>query len=155
MDLHLGNHVVFERLDVVDPHVIDPYDADSITRIFEEKKELPAILMPGQRALLYTTDRVDVPHGSVGLVCLRSTFARLGLISPPTIVDAGFIGQLTMEVFNGSNFALMIRPGDAIWSVHVLSLERVEPLYEGRYQGQMGVTIPRVLSGHAPVETLL
>ena len=139
-DLYTGNEMA---LDVGSPErVVDPYDQASIDEVYV-RVPLPAELAPHARALLATREEVDIPATKLGFIQLRSTWARLGLISPPTVADPGFHGQLTMEVFNGSRSPILIPAAERIWSMHLVAVD--EPLYRGRYQGQRGITLPKAL----------
>ncbi|OYT52299.1 MAG: dCTP deaminase [Desulfurococcales archaeon ex4484_204] len=103
-------------------------------------------LKPNTRYLLHTVERVTLPPELMAFVELRSTFARLGLIIPPTIVDGGFSGQLTIELLNTS-FPIKIPAGTRF--LHVVFAKLTTPVtkpYRGRYQGQTGVTLPRLES---------
>ncbi len=100
-------------------------------------------LKPSTHYLLHTLETVELPDDLMGFVELRSTFARLGFLMPPTIVDAGFRGQLTIEVLTPP-FPTKVRVGTRF--LHVVFAKTLTPVtntYKGRYQGQRGVTLPR------------
>ena len=100
------------------------------------------IINPHEHVLLYTIEYLNLPEDIMGFVNLRSTFARTGLIVPPTIVDANFEGQLTIEVV-GSEFPVKINVGDRF--LHVVFAKLTSPVekpYIGKYQGQTGVQLP-------------
>jgi dCTP deaminase len=140
MDLSTGPMML---LDLGRWEEIDPHDSQSLENRYQHEK-LPFALPPLRRALLSSQEIVEMEEGAAGIICLRSTWARIGLIAPPTIVDPGFKGQLTMEVFNSNLSPLLIRPGDYVW--HMLIVQAPdEELYAGRYQGQMGLTLPKAL----------
>ena len=122
---------------------VDPYDQTTIDPNYE-LRTLPEELGSLKRALLATRDEVDIPATKLGFIQLRSTWARLGLVSPPTVADPGFFGHLTLEVFNASGSTILVPDGEAIWSMHLVDAD--EPFYRGRYQGQQGITLPRALS---------
>jgi len=61
--------------------------------------------------LLHTSEYVELPGYVAGLANLRSTYARLGVYIPPTVVDAGFKGQIVIEVV-GSAFPVKLYAGD-------------------------------------------
>jgi dCTP deaminase len=83
-----------------------------------------------------------MPMDLMGFVQLRSTYARLGLALPPTIIDANFSGQLTLEVLGGS-FPVKIYAGDRFCHIIFAKLTSpVEKPYIGKYQLQRGVTLP-------------
>ncbi|MGB9827961.1 MAG: dCTP deaminase, partial [Thermosphaera sp.] len=48
------------------------------------------VINPHEHVLATTLEWVEMPIDLVGLVNLRSTFARLNLFIPPTVIDAGF-----------------------------------------------------------------
>jgi dCTP deaminase (EC 3.5.4.13) len=81
----------------------------------------------------------------VGFVGLRSTLARLGLLIPPTIIDEGFEGELTIEV-QTPPFPIKLRPGTRF--LHIILAKTSTPSekpYRGAYQGQRGVKPPKKL----------
>ncbi len=98
---------------------------------------------PYEHVLATTHDEVCLPDDLVGLVNVRSTFARLGLYIPPTVIDAGFCGQVTIEII-GSAYPVRVYPGQRF--LHVVFVKTTSPVanpYRGKYQGQRGVTPPR------------
>ncbi len=101
------------------------------------------VINPHENVLACTLEYLEMPMDIMGFVELRSTFARLGLTLPPTIIDANFKGQLTLEVVGG-NFPVRIHVGDRFGHVIFAKLTSpVEKPYSGKYQGQRGVTLPR------------
>lgn len=167
MDIPVGTRVRFDRRRRK-TYIIDPYDQKSIEESFRPEQPLPCPIPPKRRALLSSAEPIKYPPSKwperalqrvlgalgwhvLGFVELRSTWARLGLVAPPTYVDAGFYGHLTLEVFNAGESAVLVRPGDLIWSVvQVCSRERV---YAGRYQGQVGLQLPKALEDSADATT--
>ncbi len=157
MDLHIGHVAVFDKDTSQSPPfsvvMVDPQDQQSIDAMFTEQYSLPLWMPPKVRALLYTVeafngdeDSIQVPEDVIGLVTIRSTWARLGLISPMTTVDPGFKGHLTMELYNLSNHKIYLRPRDRVWAlIRVQLMPGTEPMYEGRYQGGMGLQMPKAL----------
>lgn len=100
------------------------------------------VMRPHEHVLLHTLEYVALPRDIMGFVNLRSTFARLGLFIPPTIIDAGFRGQLTIEVVGG-NFPVKIYPGQRFLHIVFAKLSsEVEKPYRGVYSGQLGVQLP-------------
>lgn len=148
MDLHVDDWIVFDNdTRSVPPYssiLVDPYDQETMDQMFTVRFKLPHYMPPEMRALLSTREPVDIPADTVGLICLRSTWARLGFMSPPTMADPGFKGQLTMKLLNTSNHKIEIKPGDAVWTMHLmLIVPDSEPMYRGRYQQQRGLQLPR------------
>lgn len=102
---------------------------------------------PNEHVLICTLEYLELPSDLMGFVELRSTFARMGLIMPPTIIDAGFKGQLTLEIRGGS-FPVKLKAGMRF--AHVIFAKLLNPVerpYRGKYFGQLGVTLPKALEG--------
>ena len=105
------------------------------------------MIKPNEHVLLVTEEYLRLPNDIMAFVNLRSSFARLGLTIPPTIVDAGFEGQLTIELV-GSTFPIKLkRDTRLLHLIFAKTLSPVERVYQGRYQGQTGVTLPRLTEG--------
>jgi dCTP deaminase len=84
-----------------------------------------------------------MPDDLMGFVNLRSSYARIGLTIPPTIIDAGFEGQVVVEVVGGE-VPVDLYPGDRFIHVVFAKLSKpVEKPYRGVYQGQRGIVLPR------------
>lgn len=161
MDLKIGNTYIMDSkiLDTIDDKVegshrfiIDPYDQSSIDRAFCKEVPLPAPIYPRQRWLISTVEKLMVPTTCKGDVQIRSTWAKLGLMIPATVADPGFIGNLTIELFNAGLNPILIRPGDALIcmiysTIPYLQMPKEEKDYglHGRYQMQEGITLPKAL----------
>lgn len=89
-----------------------------------------------------TEETLAMPNDLMAFVQLRSTWARRGFFLPPTIVDAGFEGNITLEIL-----AFMESPIVAVGQrfAHLIfarTSSACEP-YTGKYQHQEGITGPR------------
>lgn len=138
MDLTISSWIAAECMSQKN-EPIDPYSQNSIDSSLQvwdlSGLEMKVCLESHQRVLLSTVEIVQIPPEHIGLISLRSTWARLGLMSPTTIADPGFNGSLTMEIFNSSRNAIYIRKGDKLWSLNLVYAPGT-PLYTGRYQNQ-------------------
>lgn len=89
-----------------------------------------------------TRETLVLPDDLMAFVQLRSTWARKGLMIPPTMVDAGFCGNLTVEILE-----VACSPLEAVGKpfLHVAFAKMSSPgiPYAGKYQGQSGITGPR------------
>jgi len=143
VDLRIGQEVGFQKgrgvLDLADPNVERFF---AIKRMGKEG----ILIEPKSSFLLHTEEYISLPP-NIGALCeLRSTLARFGFIAPPTVVDAGFEGQLTIEVFWAGTNPVRIYPG--IRFLHVVFFEisgEVMRPYSGSYQGQRGIRLPKSL----------
>jgi len=101
------------------------------------------VIKPYEHILASTLEWIELPHDLVGLVNLRSSFARVGIYIPPTVIDAGFKGNLTIELIGGAS-SVRVYPEQRF--LHVVFLRTSSPVYKpytGKYQGQVDVTPPK------------
>ncbi|AEM38482.1 deoxycytidine triphosphate deaminase [Pyrolobus fumarii 1A] len=145
VDLRLGN--IFCRMRRTLTRILDtknpPSDIDEWYRCEEVDPDHGFVIYPHEHVLAHTLEWIELPDDVVGLVNVRSTFARFGLYIPPTVVDAGFKGQLVIELI-GSEFPVRVYPGQRF--LHLVFVKTTSPVakpYHGKYQGQKGVTLPR------------
>lgn len=89
-----------------------------------------------------TREILELPDDLMAFVEIRSTWARRGFFLPPTIVDAGFKGNLTLEILSmgGWDPRLAISKPFA----HLIFAKTTGPCvpYDGVYSGQRGITKP-------------
>ncbi len=141
LDLRLGERYCrFRRTDrVLDPR--SPGDPREFYDCGSSSTEI--IIGPYEHVLLHTMEYIRLPSYIAGLVNLRSTWARTGIYVPATVVDAGFEGQLTIEVI-GSSFPVKLYPGDRFLHLVLVKLNTPsERPYQGKYKGQTGVRLPK------------
>ena len=124
--------------------ILDIRNPESSSNFYNCGESNEIIIKPYEHVLLHTEEYIGLPSYIAGLVNLRSTFARLGLYIPATVVDAGFEGQLTIEVI-GSSFPIKIYGGERF--LHLILVKLSSPAknpYKGEYKGQKGVRLPKV-----------
>lgn len=110
--------------------------------IIRVKKKI--VLPPGSFVLLTTREYIKLPRNVAGLCNLRSTIARHGIFIPPTVVDSGFEGTITLEVINLSPYFYYIDVGTRF--LHLVLVKCLgEAEYAGFYKGQRGVKLPKSL----------
>ncbi|QKQ99993.1 dCTP deaminase [Metallosphaera tengchongensis] len=126
-----------------------PYEEGmDLSEYFQVEHGDSFIIYPNEHVLLVTEEYIKLPQDVMAFVNIRSSFARLGLLAPPTIVDAGFEGQLTIEVM-GSGFPIKVKKGTRfLHLIFAKTLTPVEKPYKGKYQGQRGVTLAKFLTKH-------
>ncbi len=131
--------------------ILDPRDPGDPGEFYECGEADEIVIMPREHVLLHTLEYVRLPEYIAGLVNLRSTWARTGIYIPPTVVDAGFEGQIVIEVI-GSGFPVKLYPGDRF--LHLVLVRLSSPAmrpYQGKYKGQTGVRLPKFFE--TPVTT--
>lgn len=100
------------------------------------------LLLPKQFVLATTNEYVKLPNNITAFVEGRSSIGRLGLfIQNAGWVDPGFEGQITLELFNASNFAINIKSGTRVGQLVFAKMDSDAKIpYNGKYQGQTGAT---------------
>lgn len=103
-------------------------------------------LKPGEFVLATTVETVTVPPDLCAFVQGRSSIGRLGLqVQNAGFVDAGFQGEITLELFNQAPHTIRLRAGIRIAQMIYLQMQsRARHPYSGRYQGQSGPTASRI-----------
>src|SRR3954452_6671736 len=109
------------------------------------------ILHPGEFVLGQTLERVTLPDDLVARLEGKSSLGRLGLLIHSTagFVDAGFAGNLTLELSNVANLPITIYQGMPIGQLSFMRMDGpVERPYGSRdtgskYQGQAEPTPSR------------
>jgi dCTP deaminase len=147
VDLKLNNEIAM-GISIKNPEIIDSTSSEEIRKFYKimESNNGYFVLSPLHHYLLTTQERLKMPTNLMGFLGLRSTFARLGFVSPLTIVDAGFEGTLTIEVFYGGSAPIKIPVGCRfLHIVFARTLTKVNSPYQGHYQNQKGVSLPKSL----------
>lgn len=139
VDLRLGNEIA--RLKPTDK-VFDTSKQVDSGSFFKIEHGEHFILSTDEKILVTTVEKVTLPFDLMAFVQLRSSFARTGLLVPPTIIDAGFRGNITLEI-RGTSFPVKLYSGQRF--AHIVFAKLTTPLekpYSGKYQDQSGVTLP-------------
>ena len=126
---------------IVDPKAFDPNS-------FVEVKNDFCIIPPNSFALARTVEYFRIPR-SVLTVCLgKSTYARCGIIVNVTPFEPEWEGYVTLEFSNTTPLPAKIYANEGIAQVLFFeSDEECETSYKdrgGKYQGQVGVTLPKI-----------
>lgn len=133
---------------IVDPMAPDE-DCFINAAIHETDKGLKYfILPPNSYALASTMEWFKIPR-NVSVVCLgKSTYARSCAIVNVTPIEAGFEGEVVIEISNGSTLPIMIylETGIAQFQFFRGDQECKVSYADGnrKYQGQRGVTLSKV-----------
>ena len=106
----------------------------------------PFMLHPGEFVLGSTLERVVIPDDLVGRLEGKSSLGRLGLVIHSTagFVDAGWDGQLTLELSNVARLPITPIPGMKIGQISFIRMTTAAEHPYGssavgsKYQGQVG-----------------
>ena len=124
---------------------------EDLTELVEPPEGEPFILHPGEFVLGQTLERVRLPDDIVARLEGKSSLGRLGLLIHSTagFVDAGFEGNLTLELSNVANLPITIYEGMPIGQISFMRMDGpVESPYGSKetgskYQGQAEPTPSR------------
>jgi dCTP deaminase len=126
--------------------VIDPKNFDP--RSFVDVRTDVCIVPPNSFALARTIEYFRIPR-DVLTVCLgKSTYARCGIIVNVTPFEPEWEGNVTLEISNTTPLPAKIYAHEGI--AQVLFFQSDEPCEmsykdkKGKYQAQVGVTLPKI-----------
>jgi dCTP deaminase len=144
IDFRLANEIARHPL-FKEGFVLDPSNPAHISSSYKiEKGKGRMVIRAHEQVLLSTLEFIEVPDDIAGFVELRSTWARHGLSMPPTIIDAGFAGNITLEVVNNAPYDIALK--SRIPFAHIvfnkLNNKASDP-YKGTYYGQKGIRLPK------------
>lgn len=129
LDLRLGEEVYDYR------H--GGFNKDDDSRTFYPAKD-------GNFYLAHTEEYVEIPENLVGVLWDRSSVARKGVVVQTAgLVDPGFHGQLTLEVFNISDRPVELSVGQRVCQIGFFEVTPPKESYDeksgSKYAGQTGV----------------
>jgi dCTP deaminase len=119
---------------------------EDLTQMVTIDEDATFILHPGEFVLGSTLERVALPNDLVARLEGKSSLGRLGLLIHSTagFVDAGWDGQLTLELSNVANLPITLYPGMKIGQISFIRMttEADHPYGSSsvgsKYQGQRG-----------------
>jgi len=126
--------------------IVDPknFDAGSFVDIESDV----CIIPPNSFALASTVEYFRIPRNVLTICLGKSTYARCGIIVNVTPLEPEWEGHVTLEFSNTTNLPAKIYANEGVAQMLFLeSDEECEVSYKdrgGKYQGQRGVTLPRI-----------
>lgn len=158
VDLTLGNtwktlrpNCTTDEIDAIDTKKKILYDSGYFNKGIpavdgEEPSKREFIeINPGEFILLASREILNIPNGILSFVQGRSSIARLAIQTEQAgLIDAGFRGTITFEVYNQSPFPIILYEGMRIAQVYFFKAQRAKCLYgiekKSKYKGQMDAT---------------
>lgn len=144
LDLRLGHvYRVFNhsKTPFIDPQ--NPKTLDSVTTEIRVSDGEAFTLHPGEFILAMTQEYIEMPDDLTGQLEGRSSIGRLGVVVHSTAanIDAGFRGNITLELANMGRIPVMLYPGMRICAVSFAQLTSpaAVPYYKkksAKYAGQ-------------------
>ena len=125
--------------------IVDPKDFDSGN--FVDLESDVCVIPPNSFALARTVEYFRIPRDVLTICLGKSTYARCGIIVNVTPLEPEWEGHVTLEFSNTTPLPAKIYANEGVAQVIFLqSDENCETSYAdraGKYQGQVGVTLPR------------
>jgi dCTP deaminase len=143
-DARVGNN--FKIFTNVDSAVVDPknFAANS----FVDRTADVCIIPPNSFALASTVEYFRIPRDVLVICVGKSTYARCGIIVNVTPLEPEWEGHVTLEFSNTTPLPARIYANEG--AAQFLFLQGNEPCETsyrdkaGKYQGQRGVTLPKI-----------
>ena len=101
----------------LDEGAIPPTRAHDTDAGFDLHSKRKAIVLPHSRQLVPTGVHVAIPPGYVGMICPRSGLAHnygLTVLNAPGIIDAGYTGEIKVNLHNTEDRAVVLPSGARI-----------------------------------------
>ena len=111
-------------------------------KYFSFQKDKKYIIQPNEHLLIESIEYLKMPRYLTALIALRSTFSRLGLSTPPTLIDPGFKGKIVFHLI-GSSYPIWLYEGIAVFKVIFMYTPTNIEAYSGKYQDQYGIILPK------------
>ena len=126
---------------IVDPRSFDP-------RSFVDYQGEMAVIPPNSFALGRSVEYFRIPRNVLTICVGKSTYARCGIIVNVTPLEPEWEGHVTLEFSNTTPLPAKIYANEGVAQVLFIESDEVcETSYRdrgGKYQGQRGVTLPRM-----------
>ncbi len=143
-DIRVANRFkIFTNVNTV---VVDPKNFDG--RSFVEFSDIVCVIPPNSFALARTVEHFRIPRDVLAICVGKSTYARCGIIVNVTPFEPEWEGYATLEISNTTPLPARIYANEGIAQLLFFQADDVcEVSYadrRGKYQGQVGVTLPMV-----------
>lgn len=128
--------------------IVDPKDFDN--RSLVEFNGDVCIVPPNSFALARSVEYFRIPRNVLTICVGKSTYARCGIITNVTPFEPEWEGHVTLEISNTTPLPARIYANEGICQVLFFEADAddiCETSYKdkaGKYQGQRGVTLPKL-----------
>jgi len=126
--------------------VIDPKQFDS--NAFVDFKGDVCIIPPNSFVLARSLEYIRLPRNITVIMTNKSTYARCGVVSPITVLEAGWEGHITIEISNTTPLPAKVYANEGIAQILFFESEAdCTTSYadrKGKYQHQTGITLPKL-----------
>lgn len=111
-----------------DPKAEIPQYASEHASGLDLKSTIEAVIHPGERTMVPTGLKMEIPHGFEGQVRPRSGLAvkhGITVLNTPGTVDSDYRGEIKVILFNTSKEAFHVEPGMRIAQLVIAPIARV------------------------------
>lgn len=125
--------------------VVDPKHFD--TRSLVEFAGAECIIPPNSFVLTRSVEYLRIPDDVMVLALGKSSYARCGIVANVTPLEPGWEGHVTLELSNTTPLPAKVYADEGIVQLLFFQGDRPAQTYaerKGKYQGQRGVTLPRM-----------
>ncbi len=125
--------------------VVDPKHFDE--RSFVDIQASEIIIPPNSFALARSLEYMRIPDNVMVVALGKSTYARCGIVANVTPLEPGWEGHVTLEFSNTTPLPAKMYAFEGCVQLLFFEGERPEVTYRdraGKYQGQQGVTLPKL-----------
>jgi len=136
----------FKLFTNINSAIVDPKNFDSNS--FVDVKSDICLIPPNSFALARTVEYFRIPRNILTICLGKSTYARCGIIVNVTPFEPEWEGYVTLEFSNTTPLPAKIYANEGVAQVIFFESDEVgEVSYKdrgGKYQGQNGVTLPKI-----------
>ena len=149
-DVRLAGQVqIFSNLAaaLIDPKAFVPEQTLTTAAVHRDHSGEYFILPPHSYALGYTKETFNIPRDIMVICVGKSTYARCGIHVNVTPIEAGFKGQVVIEISNATPLPARIYLDEGIAQFLFFRGESCDTSYadrNGKYQNQLGVQPAKV-----------
>lgn len=125
--------------------VVDPKHFDE--RSFVDIEGDTCIIPPNSFVLTRSVEYLHIPDDTMVIALGKSSYARCGIVANVTPLEPGWKGHVTLELSNTTPLPAKVYANEGIVQLLFFQGERPEQTYgdrQGKYQGQTGVTLPKL-----------
>lgn len=124
--------------------IVDPKNFDRNS--FVDLRADVCIIPPNSFVLAHTVEYFKIPRKVLTICVGKSTYARCGIIVNVTPLEPEWEGHVTLEFSNTTNLPAKIYANEGVAQMLFFESDEIcETSYSdrgGKYQGQIGVTLP-------------
>ena len=147
LDIRLGPS--FQTYQPNQSGVVDLNNDESVMNVFKNSTDVdldflePIVIAPGQFVLGHSMEYIVLPENVAAQVEGRSSFARLGvqLHMTANLIDPGFRGSITFEIYNAGPNPIKLYPGYRIGQLRFFSVKHPENPYnikkDAKFKGML------------------